>query len=291
MTDRRTPVDHELNARTPLDHLEVGLALLRTADNPATPPRPRRFCARLAAAHFAAASAMQALGVGEHTLDTRPALVLAGPSAGLMATVHRTAEVYSADVRPHVPHVDNYGDPRLHLIVDGVSACGLQSPQLGTHDPAETDCRDCDAALQRGGDEAGLPPDGQAAGLVRRAAVGAAHGGLRAAEELVLVRAMHSGLLDDDRPVPRWDKIEGDPDAVEGLDPMTIAIGRSLAGELIDMTQAVVDYAAEHDLRHWQCRHCGRGRVMGHMRDVDVHAEKAEVVDHEAHCEFAGANA
>jgi hypothetical protein len=248
----------------------------------------------------------------------------------LMETIiaERTPPVPS-DVRPHVPHVDPHDDPRLHLITDGVTACGVSATapgRKGTHAVGEQDCSDCTAALR----QAAFTPVQQRVDvgrnevtredLVARAAEAALAGDLGPAEELA--RTMHPGAFEDDdppapyRPIdlrsgedvpaalarqgrgpvddgrlgplisPRgWDKIEGDPDAVEHLDPTAIIIGRSLAGELIDMTAAVVRYADEHKLRRWQCRYCGRGRVMGAYQDVTVHEEGDDSLDHEAHCE------
>lgn len=215
------------------------------------------------------------------------------------------------DVRPHVPpDVDR--DPRLHLIVheyrDGVgadeTACGIRNlafqPITGTRDATEHDCGDCTAALQRVGDEAGLPtdeeyaatlaadgaPDGQAAGLVQRVAVEVAHGDLTGAEELA--RQMHPSAFDDDTPTglhaedvptpaPRgWERIEG-----VDLDPaLAELVRKALAGELVDMTQEIVSFATDAHCRWWQCRFCGRGRVGPARTETDWQ----DAADHEEHC-------
>lgn len=60
-----------------------------------------------------------------------------------------TERAYHPDIRPHVPYVDPHADDRLHLILDGVSACGLQSPQRGTHCVDEQDCPACNEALRQ----------------------------------------------------------------------------------------------------------------------------------------------
>lgn len=250
---------------------------------------------------------------------------------------------YVLDVRPHVPP-DIPRDPRLHLVVDGWSACGLGSPRQGTHNPDEADCPACAAALQRGA--AGLD-----AGLVQRVAVEMTHGNLTGAEELA--RAMHPSAFDDDGhafaaatrqaqhdaqpavnvsressppgcpacgapldpmpgtvasgwqcqscgawgvpedidakpggglhpedvpvPAPRgWDRVEGVP-----LDQaLAEAVRRALAGGLVDMTQEVVSFATDVRCRWWQCRFCGRGRVLwGAAAEARV-----EHADHEDHC-------
>lgn len=190
-----------------------------------------------------------------------------------------------SDVRPHVPHVDPDADDRLHLISDGHTACGIPVDEngparIGTHDAAEADCPECIAALQRavftpvlqrvdaGSNEA---PD-----LVARAAVDALDANGRA-------QARHDDT-GDDLAVPKgWDRIEGGEEVT-----VDVIVGRSLDGELIDMTAAVAAYVEEHKLRWWQCRHCGRGRVMGDMRSARVRAEGGECHDHELHCEHAG---
>lgn len=264
---------------------------------------------------------------------------------GLIDVIRRSHDVPrpQPDVRPHVPYADPFADPRLHLIADGQTACGIKvgldhgPTRKGTHNPAEADCPECIAALQRVGDEAGLPTDGQISDLVKRAAAGAETGDLRAAEELA--RAAHPSAFPADAPSdmstivtrswpasagnrptdlrsgedvpaaiarteashvqqrvtpdrneaptlpPRgWDKIEGGEEV-----SVDTVVCRSLHGELIDITSGVVAYAHGHKLRWWQCRHCGRGRVMGTVQSITAHDEWAEAGGHEQDCDHKGA--
>jgi hypothetical protein len=205
-------------------------------------------------------------------------LAAVDPLSGLMDVVRRTYSATSPppDVRPHVPHVDPHADDRLHLIADGITACGQQSPQRGTHEVGEQDCAECTDALRRaahtfvqqradvGRNEAEAPSLVKAA--AEAAAEAAAVGDLGPAE--ALARRMHPGAFDD-----------------EELTVSTIVAGAVSHGDLIDMTAEVFAYAQAHKLRMWQCRHCARGRVMGHYRDVTAQEEGDDCLAHEAHCE------
>lgn len=67
-----------------------------------------------------------------------------------------------------------------------------------------------------------------------------------------------------------------------------VIVDRSLGGELIDITEDVLTYAQAHKLRWWQCGYCARGRVMSAGGSAEE--ERSECLDHEAHCEYRGAD-
>lgn len=193
-------------------------------------------------------------------------------------------------------------DERVHLIIEGATASGTTAcgipvglsagpTRTGTHDPAETDCHDCTAALQR------------AASTFERQRAGAGRNDVTRADLIaVTADAAPGGDLDPfgglrAEPVPRpepitprgWDKVEGGGDVADSLARLDPALAgtlrRALAGELVDVTQEVVTWAIDQKRRWWQCRYCGRGSVMGSYDEVTSGEEHADLRDHEDYCE------
>jgi hypothetical protein len=247
---------------------------------------------------------MDALGVvAEHAQILCVATKITERLVHAASLARRERAPVPSDIRPHVPHEDDRtADHRVHLMRDkgGVAWCGARTgagPILtGTRDAVEADCGACREELHRAvdtrlaqvaadsldgreraqarhdaaGNDLAVPPGGDVddgpvlghfADPADRARVEAL-----AADAATFAAAAREAQHDAQPPVqvPRgWDRIKG-------------------GGELIEMTDDVIEAASHLGHSWWTCRYCGHGDVVIGRRAAD---EGRDCLDHEAHCE------